>query len=117
MEKELVGQAVLMALWQKQSIGGVILHSDRGSQYTSHEYQLFLATHGIVSSMSAVGSCYDNAAAESFFGVLKRERVNRKRYMTRAEARSDIFDYIERFYNQRKKRQLNNGNIHQPALN
>lgn len=117
MEKELVGQAVLMALWQKQSTRGVILHSDRGSQYTSHEYQLFLATHGIVSSMSAVGSCYDNAAAESFFGVLKRERVNRKRYMTRAEARSDIFDYIERFYNQRKKRQLNNGNILQPALN
>lgn len=117
MEKELVGQAVLMALWQKQSTEGVILHSDRGSQYTSHEYQLLLSTHGIVSSMSAVGSCYDNAAAESFFGVLKRERVNRKRYMTRAEARSDIFDYIERFYNQRKVRQLNSGNIHQPTLN
>lgn len=117
MEKELVGQAVLMALWQKQSTEGVILHSDRGSQYTSHEYQLFLSAHGIVSSMSAVGSCYDNAAAESFFGVLKRERVNRKLYMTRAEARSDIFDYIERFYNQRKMRQLNSGNIHQPALN
>ena len=117
MEKQLVVQAVLMALWQKQSAGNVILHSDRGSQYTSHEYQLFLSTHGIVSSMSAVGSCYDNAAAESFFGVLKRERVNRKRYMTRGEARADIFDYIERFYNQRKKRQLSNVNIHQPALN
>jgi putative transposase len=117
MEKQLVVQAVLMALWQKRSVGNVILHSDRGSQYTSHEYQLFLSTHGIVSSMSAVGSCYDNAAAESFFGVLKRERVNRKRYMTRGEARADIFDYIERFYNQRKKRQLSNGNIHQPALN
>ena len=117
MEKQLVVQAVLMALWQKQSAGEVILHSDRGSQYTSHEYQLFLSTHGIVSSMSAVGSCYDNAAVESFFGVLKRERVNRKHYMTRSEARSDIFDYIERFYNQRKKRQFNSGNIHQPALN
>lgn len=117
MEKQLVVQAVLMALWQKQSAGNVILHSDRGSQYTSHEYQLFLSTHGIVSSMSAVGSCYDNAAAESFFGLLKRERVNRRRYMTRAEARSDIFDYIERFYNQRKIRQLNNGNIHQSTLN
>ena len=117
MEKQLVVQAVLMALWQKKEAGNVILHSDRGSQYTSHEYQLFLSTHGVVSSMSAVGSCYDNAAAESFFGVLKRERVNRKRYMTRAEARSDIFDYIERFYNQRKKRQLNSDNIHQPALN
>lgn len=86
LEKELVGQAVLIALWHKKEAGNVILHSDRGSQYTSHEYQLFLATHGIVNSMSAVGSCYDNAAAESFFGVLKRERVNRKRYMTRAEA-------------------------------
>lgn len=117
MEKQLVVQAVLMALWQKKETGNVILHSDRGSQYTSHEYQFFLSTHGIVSSMSAVGSCYDNAAAESFFGVLKRERVNRKRYLTRAEARSDIFDYIERFYNQRKKRQLNSDNIHQPALN
>lgn len=117
MEKQLVVQAVLMALWQKKETGNVILHSDRGSQYTSHEYQLFLSTHGIVSSMSAVGSCYDNAAAESFFGVLKRERVNRKRYLTRGEARADIFDYIERFYNQRKKRQLNSGHIHQPALN
>jgi putative transposase len=117
MERQLVVQAVLMALWQKQSASEVILHSDRGSQYTSHEYQLFLSTHGIVSSMSAVGSCYDNAAAESFFGVLKRERVNRKHYMTRSEARSDIFDYIERFHNQRKQRQLGSGNIHQPALN
>ena len=93
------------------------MHSDRGSQYTSYEYQQFLETHGIISSMSAVGSCYDNAAAESFFGLLKRERVNRRKYVTRAEARADIFDYIERFYNQRKKRQLNSGSIHQTTLN
>jgi len=106
MEKQLVIQAVLMALWQKQDASSVILHSDRGSQYTSHEYQLFLKEHHITCSMSAVGSCYDNAAAESFFGVLKRERVNRRRYITRAEARSDIFDYIENFYNQRKRRKL-----------
>ncbi len=116
MEKQLVIQAVLMALWQKQNATSVILHSDRGSQYTSYEYQHFLETHGIVSSMSAVGSCYDNAAAESFFGLLKRERVNRRKYVTRAEARADIFDYIERFYNQRKKRQLNSGSIHQTTL-
>lgn len=115
MEKQLVIQAVLMALWQRQHDGPVILHSDRGSQFTSHEYQLFLTDHNIVSSMSAVGSCYDNAAAESFFGLLKRERVNRRCYTTRTEARSDIFDYIERFYNQRKKRKLMN--IHQTALN
>lgn len=106
METQLVVQAVLMALWQKPDTESVILHSDRGSQFTSHEYQQFLNDHNVVSSMSAVGSCYDNAAAESFFGLLKRERVNRRRYLSRAEARSDVFDYIERFYNQRKKRKL-----------
>ena len=115
MEKQLVLQAVLMAVWQKQHDQPVILHSDRGSQFTSHEYQKFLKDHNIVSSMSAVGSCYDNAAAESFFGLLKRERVNRRRYVNRAEARADVFDYIERFYNQRKKRKL--GLPHQTALN
>lgn len=115
MEKQLVIQAVLMALWQKKHNDTVILHSDRGSQFTSHEYQKFLEDHNVVSSMSAVGSCYDNAAAESFFGILKRERVNRRQYLTRAEARSDIFDYIERFYNQRKKRKLKE--INHPALN
>jgi len=65
----------------------------------------------------AVVSCYENAAAESFFDVLKRERVNRKRYLTRAEARSNIIDYIERFYNQRLMRHFNSGNIHQSNLN
>lgn len=115
MEKQLVIQAVLMAVWQKQHDGTVILHSDRGSQFTSHEYQKFLTDHHIISSMSAVGSCYDNAPAESFFGLLKRERVNRRRYATRAQARSDIFDYIERFYNQRKKRKLDQS--HQLTLN
>ena len=88
-----------MAVWQKKHKGSVILHSDRGSQFTSHEYQTFLKDHQIISSMSAVGSCYDNAAAESFFGLLKRERVNRKRYLTRAEARSDVFDYRITSYN------------------
>jgi putative transposase len=117
MEKQLVIQAVLMALWQKNHQRSVILHSDRGSQYTSHEYQQFLKAHGIVSSMSAVGSCYDNAAAESFFGLLKRERVNRRKYVTRADARADVFDYIERFYNQRKQRSLNGDNIQLSTLN
>ena len=65
--------------------------------------------------MSAVGSCYENAAAESFFCVLKSERVNRRHYQTRCEARADIFDYIERFYNQRKTRKL--GKTDQTALN
>ena len=75
----------------------------------------FLKDHNITSSMSAVGSCYDNAAAESFFGLLKRERVNCRHYVTRSEARSDIFDYIERFYNQRKMRKL--AQTDQTALN
>ena len=102
-------RAVRMALWQRVGDRPVILHSDRGTQYTSDEYQRFLADHGIVSSMSDVGSCYDNAVAESFFGLLKRERVNRRRYRTRAEARSDIFDYIERFYNRRRRHSHTNG--------
>jgi putative transposase len=104
--RDLVIQAVLMALWQRTDRSPVILHSDRGCQFTSDEYQRFLAGHNLVSSMSAVGSCADNAACEGFFGMLKRERVNRRRYQTRTEARSDIFDYIERFHNPRRRRRL-----------
>ena len=92
-----------------QDAEAVILHSDRGSQYTSYEYQAFLKEHNVISSMSAVGSCYDNAAMESFFGLLKRERVNRKTYTTRAEARADVFDYIERFYNRKRRHSYNDG--------
>jgi putative transposase len=72
----------------------------------SEEYQRFLTAHHVICSMSAVGSCADNAAAESFFGVLKRERVNRRQYRTRAEARADIFDYIERWHYPRQRRRL-----------
>jgi len=100
--REVVLQAVVMALMQRRGKAPVILHSDRGTQYTSSEYQAFLKEHGIISSMSGVGSCFDNAVAESFFGLLKRERVNRRRYDTRAEARADVFDYIERFYNRQR---------------
>ena len=82
----------------------MVLHSDRGCQFTSDEYQRFLKGHQLQSSMSAVGSCADNAAAESFFGMLKRERVNRRQYETRSEARADVFDYIERFHNPRRER-------------
>ena len=115
METQLVVRAMLMALWQKKDHAVVILHSDRGSQYTSHEYQHFLKDHNVTSSMGTVGSCYDNAAAESFFGLLKRERVNRRHHVTRLEARTDIFDYIERFYNRRKTRKLEQTD--QTALN
>ena len=105
-DRQLVLQAVLMALWQRTDRSPVVLHSDRGCQFTSDEYQRFLHGHGLISSMSAVGSCADNAAAESFFGVLKRERVNRRQYRTRAEARTDVFDYIERFHNPRKTKRI-----------
>jgi putative transposase len=105
-DRQLVVQAVLMALWQRPARTPVILHSDRGCQFTSEEYQRFLEAHQVTCSMSAVGSCADNAAAESFFGVLKRERVNRTHYRTRAEARADIFDYIERCHNPRQRRRL-----------
>lgn len=104
--RELVLQAVLMALWQRTDRSPVILHSDRGCQFTSGEYQRFLKGHNLLQSMSAVGSCADNASMEGFFGMLKRERVNRRIYQTRREARADIFDYIERFYNPRCRRRL-----------
>jgi len=105
-DRQLVVQAVRMALWQRPARTPVILHSDRGCQFTSEEYQRFLEAHQVIGSMSAVGSCADNAAAESFFGVLKRERVNRQHYRTRADARADIFDYIERCHNPRQRRRL-----------
>lgn len=105
-DRQLVLQAVLMALWQREDHSPVILHSDRGCQFTSDDYQRFLNGHNLTCSMSAVGSCADNALVEGFFGMLKRERVNRRRYFTRTEARADIFDYIERFYNPRMRRKL-----------
>ncbi len=107
--REVVLQAVLMAVWQRPTSEAVILHSDRGTQYPAHEVQAFLKTHGIVSSMSGVGNCYDNAVAESFFVLLKRERVHRRHYRTRAEARTDIFHYIERFYNRQRRHSYSKG--------
>jgi len=108
--RDLVIQAVLTALWQRKGNHPVILHSDRGCQFTSDEYQRFLKGHNLVCSMSDVGSCADNAACEGFFGILKRERIYRRKYATRFEARADIFDYIERFHNPRKRRQLERKN-------
>ena len=105
-DRQLVLQAVLMALWQRQDRSPLILHSDRGCQFTSAEYQRFLHGHNVTCSMSGVGSCADNALVEGFFGMLKRERVNRRQYRTRAEARADIFDYIESFYNPRMRIRL-----------
>lgn len=105
-DRQMVLKAVLMALWQRPGNQPVILHSDRGTQFTSSEYQQFLLGHNLVCSMSAVGHCGDNAAAEGFFGMLKRERVNRRQYQNKAQARSDVFDYIERCHNPRMQRRL-----------
>ena len=116
-DRQLVLQAVLMALWQREDRNPVILHSDRGCQFTSDEYQRFLKGHNLVCSMSAVGSCADYALVEGFFGMLKRERINRRRYATRAQARSDIFDDIERFYNPRMRHRLENQKLKGDTLN
>ena len=97
--KELVLDALLMAVWRRSPQTMVIVHSDQGSQYTSHDWGNFLKAHGLEGSMSRRGNCHDNAVAESFFQLLKRERVKKKIYVNRDEARSDIFDYIEMFYN------------------
>lgn len=105
-DRQMVLNAVLMALWQRESREPVILHSDRGTQFTSEEYQQFLSGHHLICSMSAVGHCGDNAAVEGFFGKLKRERVNRRAYRTINEARTDVFDYIERFHNPQIRRRL-----------
>lgn len=105
--RELVLKAVLMALWQRETHDEpVVLHSVRGTQFTSDDYQRFLRGHSLICSMSAVGHCGDNAAAEGFFGMLKRVRVNCRRYQTLAEARTDVFDYIERFHNSRIRQRM-----------
>jgi putative transposase len=106
--KELALNALLMAVWRRNPAGKVTVHSDQGSQYTSHDWQEFLTIHGLEGSMSRRGNCHDNAVAESFFQLLKRERIRRKVYATRDEARSDIFDYIELFYNSKRRHGFNN---------
>ncbi|EHR7620085.1 IS3 family transposase [Salmonella enterica] len=103
MTKEIVLNALLMALWRRNPQKAVLVHSDQVSQYTSYEWQSFLKSHGLEGSMSRRGNCHDNAIAESFFQLLKRERIKKKIYGTREEARSDIFDYIEMFYNSKRR--------------
>lgn len=115
-DRHLVLRAVLMASWQRPHRKPVILHSDRGTQFTSYEYQQFLKAHNIALSMSAIGHCGDNAPAEGFFGMLKRERINRRRYRTVAEAQADVFDYIERFHNPRIQRRIDSLQVEGSAL-
>lgn len=99
MHVDLALNALLMAVWKRKPKNGVVIHSDQGSQYTSSDWQAFLKSHNLVCSMSRRGNCYDNAVAESFFQLLKRERIKRKTYKNREEAKQDIFNYIEMFYN------------------
>ncbi|ABF12314.1 transposase catalytic site ISRme11 (plasmid) [Cupriavidus metallidurans CH34] len=99
MTSDLVLQALLAAVWKRKPRAGVMVHSDQGSQFTSDDWQSFLKAHNMVPSMSRRGNCHDNAVAESFFSALKKERIKRRIYPNRATAATDVFDYIEMFYN------------------
>src|SRR4051794_15108112 len=94
-----VADGLLMAVWRRGKPKELLHHSDQGSQYSSEQFQRLMADSGIVCSMSRSGNVWDNAAMESFFSSLKTERTARKIYRTRNEAKADVFDYIERFYN------------------
>lgn len=98
MRASLVCDALNMAVWQQKPLSGLIVHSDRGSQYASKEYRELLKMHHYVGSMSKKGDCWDNSVIESFFGSLKQERVQWRNYQTRWEAQQDILNYITMFY-------------------
>lgn len=103
MKAKLVCEALEMALFRRHFPTGTIVHSDKGSQYCSSDFQNLLSKHALISSMSGKGCCYDNAACESFFGTLKVELVHDENYKTRAEAKTSIFSYIEAYYNTKRK--------------
>jgi putative transposase len=103
MTAQLVTDALTMAIGRRGKSEALLHHSDRGSQYTSEQFQSLLADHGITCSMSRSGNVWDNAVMESFFSSLKTERTTRRTYQTRDEARADVFDYVERFYNPRRR--------------
>jgi len=103
MTTDLVVRAVQQAVAVRRPAVGLIHHSDRGSQYCSHEYQELLASYGIRVSMSRRGNCYDNAPVESFWGTLKTELVHHRRYETRADAVREIMEYIDLFYNRQRR--------------
>jgi transposase InsO family protein len=115
MTAQLVCDALQMALWRRHRPDGVIVHSDRGSQYCSAAYQALLGKHGLVSSMSGKGNCYDNACAESFFHTLKVEAIYGERFPTRDDMKLAVFEYIEVDYN-RTRRHSANGYISPEAF-
>jgi len=102
LDAALVTKALLMALGQRKPPSGLLVHSDRGAQYASARYRDTLAAHGCVASMSRKANCYDNAYIESFWSSLKYEVVYPRRFQTKADARMEIFKYIETFYNRRR---------------
>jgi putative transposase len=103
MTAQFVTDALVMAIWRRGKPDALLHHSDRGSQYTSGQFQKLMSDHGVVCSMSRSGNVWDNAAMESFFSSLKTERTARKTYRTRDEAKADVFDYIECFYNPKRR--------------
>lgn len=108
MDRELALNALLMAVWRRRPQEEVLVHSDQGSQFSSYDWQDFLKTHKLKPSMSRRGNCHDNAVAESFFQLLKRERIKQKTYADRETARQDVFDYIEMFYNPKRRHSSSN---------
>ena len=107
-DTDLVLNALTMACWRRKPKDKVLVHSDQGCQYTSYDWRSMLEANNMVASMSRRGNCHDNACAESFFQLLKRERVRRKIYRTREEGKQDIFNYIELFYNSTRRHGNNN---------
>ena len=103
MTTDLALHALLAAVWRRKPKTKVMIHSDQGSPFTSREWQVFPGQHNLEAGMSRRGNCHDNAAAESFFQLLKQERLRRRTYLTREAARQDVFDYIEMFYNPKRK--------------
>lgn len=101
--RNLVNQSLLQALSTRRPEKGLLHHSDRGSQYCSHEYQGLLSQFGLQVSMSGTGNCFDNAPMESFWGIIKQELINHRRYRTRREAIEEITEYIEIFYNRQRR--------------
>ena len=108
--RELVLDAILMAVWRRKPKQKVIIHSDQGAQYGSDDWLRFCRQHNLELSMSRRGNCWDNAVVESFFGSLNKERIKKRIYKTREMARADSFDYIEVFYN-RKRRHSHLGGV------
>jgi putative transposase len=103
MTAQLVTDALIMAIWRRGKPDALLHHSDQGSQYTSEQFQRLMADNGVTCSMSRAGNVWDNAAMESFFSSLKTERVGKKIYRTRDQAKADVFDYIECFYNPNRR--------------